>query len=284
MTFTMRREKLRAILAGDRSVRPGSVFDPLSMRIAQDVGYEVGLLGGSIASLVVLGYPDLVLITLSELAEQVRRMSRAAILPFIVDADHGYGNALNVRRTVEELECAGAAGITIEDTLLPQAFGARAAQLISLDEGVGKMKAALAARLDPSFVIIGRSAAASITDLDDAIARVAAYEAAGVDALFLTGITSREALEKVANATRLPLMLGGVSPALDDPAYLSAQRVRIANQGHTPIAAAMEAMRATMQALRDGVPPKELQNLAAPDLTARLTRDAHYKELIARLL
>lgn len=284
MSFTMRRVKLRAILTGDRSVRPGSVFDPLSMRIAQDVGYEVGLLGGSIASLVVLGDPDLVLITLSELAEQVRRMSRAATLPFIVDADHGYGNALNVRRTVEELECAGAAGITIEDTLLPQAFGTRSAQLISLNEGVGKMKAALDARMDPSFVIIGRSAAASITDLDDAIARVVAYEAAGVDALFLTGITSREALEKVAKATRLPLMLGGVSPALDDPAYLAVQRVRIANQGHTPIAAAMEAMRATMQALRDGVPPKELQNLAAPDLTARLTLDAHYKELIARLL
>ena len=80
----------------------------------------------------------------------------------LVDADHGYGNALNVRRTIEELETAGAAGLTIEDTLLPQAFGQAATQLISLEEGVGKMKAALDARGDPSLVIIGRTGAASI--------------------------------------------------------------------------------------------------------------------------
>ncbi len=81
------------------------------------------MFGGSVASLAVLGDPDIALITLTELAEQMRRMSRAASLPVLVDADHGYGNALNVRRTVQELEAAGAAGLTIEDTLLPQAFG-----------------------------------------------------------------------------------------------------------------------------------------------------------------
>ena len=123
MTFRKRREALRSILAGSACVRPGSVYDAISVRIAEDIGFEVGMFGGSVASLAVLGDPDITLITLTELAEQMRRMSRAAALPVLVDADHGYGNALNVRRTVQELEAAGAAGLTIEDTLLPQAFG-----------------------------------------------------------------------------------------------------------------------------------------------------------------
>src|SRR6202000_389195 len=135
------------------------------IRIAQDIGFEVGMFGGSIASLAVLGDPDVALITLTELAEQMRRMARAASLPVLVDADHGYGTALNVRRTVEELEIAGAAGLTIEDTLLPQAFGQAKTQLIPLAEGVGNMNAAIDGRSDPSLVIMGRTGAASITSL-----------------------------------------------------------------------------------------------------------------------
>ena len=191
MAFRKRREVLRSILSGSSCVRPGSVYDATSIRIAEDLGFEVGMFGGSVASLAVLGDPDVALITLTELAEQMRRMSRAAALPVLVDADHGYGNALNVRRTIEELEAAGAAGLTIEDTLLPQAFGQTKTQLISLAEGVGKMKAALDARRDPSLVILGRTSAISISGLDDAIARGKAYEAAGVDGLFFTGIKSR---------------------------------------------------------------------------------------------
>src|ERR1700752_5535439 len=191
MAFRERREKLRAILGGNACIRPGSVYDATSIRIAQDLGFELGMLGGSVASLAILGDPDIALITLTELCEQMRRMSRAGELPVIVDADHGYGNALNVRRTVQELEAAGAAGLTIEDTLLPQAFGQAKTHLISLEEGVGKMKAALDGRGDPSLVILGRTGAVSITNLDDAIARAKAYEAVGVDGLFFTGITSR---------------------------------------------------------------------------------------------
>src|SRR6201991_3238339 len=183
MAFRKRREKLRAILSGSACIRPGSVYDAISIRIAEDLGFEVGMFGGSVASLAVLGDPDITLITLTELAEQMRRMSRAAALPVLVDADHGYGNALNVRRTVEELETAGAAGLTIEDTLLPQAFGQAKTQLISLEEGVGKMKAAVDGRSDPSLLIIGRTGAVSITGLDDTIVRARAYEATGVDAL-----------------------------------------------------------------------------------------------------
>src|SRR6187549_2425553 len=163
MAFGERREALLAILKGSTCVRPGSVYDATSIRIAEDLGFEVGMFGGSVASLAVLGDPDIALITLTELAEQMRRMSRAATLPVLVDADHGYGNALNVRRTVQELETAGAAGLTIEDTLLPAAFGETKAQLIPLEEGVGKMKAALDGRSDPSLVVMGRTGAASVT-------------------------------------------------------------------------------------------------------------------------
>src|SRR6201993_5354595 len=122
MTFRQRREKLRSVLAGASCIHPGSVYDAISIRIAEALGFEIGMFGGSVASLAVLGDPDITLITLTELAEQMRRMSRAASLPVLVDADHGYGNALNVRRTIEDLETAGAAGLTIEDTLLPPAF------------------------------------------------------------------------------------------------------------------------------------------------------------------
>src|SRR3954464_9390269 len=191
MAFRQRREVLRSILMGSTCVRPGSVYDATSIRIAEDLGFEVGMFGGSVASLAVLGDPDIALITLTELCEQMRRMSRASALPVLVDADHGYGNALNVRRTVEELEAAGAAGLTIEDTLLPQAFGQSKTQLISVEEGIGKMKAALDARGDPSLVIIARTAAAAVTSVGDAIARARAYQATGVDALFFTGVKTR---------------------------------------------------------------------------------------------
>ena len=200
MTFHHRREKLRAILSGSTCIRPGSVYDAISIRIAEDLGFELGMFGGSVASLAVLGDPDIALITLTELAEQMRRMSRASALPVLVDADHGYGNALNVRRTIEELETAGAAGLTIEDTMLPQAYGETKTQLISLEEGIGKMKAALDARRDPSLVIVGRTGAVSIASLDDAIARAKAYEATGVDALFFTGIKAKAELEAISGA------------------------------------------------------------------------------------
>jgi oxaloacetate decarboxylase len=284
MTFRQRREKLRSILAGPSCIRPGSVYDAISIRIAEDLGFDIGMFGGSVASLAVLGDPDMTLITLTELAEQMRRMSRAASLPVLVDADHGYGNALNVRRTVQELEAAGAAGLTIEDTLLPQAFGEAKTQLISLDEGVGKMKAALDSRGDPSLVIMGRTGAASITSLADAIERARAYEATGVDALFLTGIKSRAELEAISAATQLPIALGGAPEELNDPGLLAQLRVRIALQGHAPIAAATQAVYATLKALRDGGSPKQLQGLASSELTGRVTRNAEMKARSADFL
>src|SRR5439155_18065278 len=106
-----------------------------------------------------LGAPDLILLTLSEFAEQAYRINRAFDLPLLVDADHGYGNALNVMRTVHELETAGVAALTIEDTLLPRPFGPAGRALTSIEEGVGKIRAALAARQDPDLSIVGRTTA-----------------------------------------------------------------------------------------------------------------------------
>jgi carboxyvinyl-carboxyphosphonate phosphorylmutase len=277
MSWTHQRAAMQAILRGNVCIRPGSVYDPISARIAADLGFELGMLGGSTASLTVLGDPDLILISLSELAETVRRIARAANLPVLVDADHGYGNALSVRRTVQELESAGAAGLSIEDTVLPQPYGQDKPQLISLEEGVGKMRAAVAARRDPTLAIFARTAA-SITSVDDAINRARAYEATGVDALFVVGIKKRAELEAFAKATRLPIMLGTVEAEIDDLGYLASQRVRIANQGHLPFAAAAQAVYATLKALREGTAPKDIKGLPSSDLMNRWSRTAEATE------
>jgi len=277
MRWTERRERMRAILEGKACVHPASVFDPVSARIAEDLGFEFGMFAGSIASLAVLGAPDQTLITLTEFAEQAHRICRAGALPLLVDADHGYGNALNVMRTVEELETAGIAALTIEDTSLPQAYGGGAGvKLISLEEGVGKMKAALAARRDPRLAVVGRTSALAVNGLDDALARGKAYEAAGVDALFFLGVRTRAQLEALAAGCGIPIVLGGVGADLNDRDFLGAHGVRISLQGHQPFMAAVAAVHATMKALREGTPPARLGNLASAQQMQELSRDADY--------
>src|SRR2546428_6702985 len=123
MNWTERRERFRAILAGNRCVHTGSVYDAISARIAEDLGFEVGIFSGSIGSMAVLGAPDLVVMTLTEFAAQANRVCRAGNLALLVDADPRYGNALHVRRTVEELETAGICAMSIEDTVLPRPYG-----------------------------------------------------------------------------------------------------------------------------------------------------------------
>jgi oxaloacetate decarboxylase len=271
-----RRKRFRAVLEGGVCVHPASVHDPISARIAEAIGFEIGMFAGSIASYTVLGAPDIVLLTLTEFAEQARRICRAGTLPLLVDADHGYGNALNVMRTVEELEQAGIAALTIEDTELPRRYGAAAPGLIALDEGVGKMRAALAARRDSALAIIGRTSAAGIAGIGEAITRARAYEAAGVDALFFTGVKDGEELAAIRAAVRLPLILGGGGPA--DRAVLAAHRVRIALQGHQPFQAAVQAVQATLRALRDGADPATLPGLASSELMWRATRSDEYAD------
>jgi carboxyvinyl-carboxyphosphonate phosphorylmutase len=276
MKLHERRLRLRAILEGDSCVHPGSVFDPISARIAADLGFELGMFAGSIASLTVLGAPDIVVLTLSEFADQIRRIARAAPLPLLVDADHGYGNALSVMRTVEECEAAGVAGMTIEDTELPRRFGAAKPALLSQAEGVGKMRAALRARTDPATVIVGRTSAISITGIDDAVSRARAYAEAGVDAIFVTGASKPEQVRALREASKLPIILGGTAGDLGDRAAMAALGVRVALQGHQPFMAAVRAVHETLKALREGVAPGALVNQPAPSLMRAVTRQADY--------
>lgn len=271
-----RREQFRSVLSGSKCVYPGSVFDPLSARIAEELGFEVGMFAGSVASMTVLGAPDLIVLTLTEFAEQAHRICRAGNLPLLCDADHGYGNALNVMRTVEELETAGVAGLSIEDTDLPVPFGGGKPRLLSVEEGVGKMKAAVAARHDPGLVIAGRTSAPSMTSLADTIVRAKAYVASGVDAIFLIGIKSRADLDAIAAEVKLPLILGGAGKEIMDRDLLAQRGVRVCLQGHQPFAAAVRAVHDTLRALRDGVPPEKIETAASDEVMKRLTRNDDY--------
>ena len=278
-------ERLRRILAGDRCVTAASVFDPVSARIADHLGFEVGVMGGSVASFAILGDPDLVLITLTELAEQTRRVCRAGRLCVVVDADHGYGNALNVMRTVRELQAAGAAAITIEDTMLPRGFQSapHAPGLVSLAEGLGKMKAAVAARAeaggDRGPLILARTSAAGITGVDDAIRRLRAYEATGVDGLFVPGLHTRAELDRIAEAVRLPLVLGGCHENLADRDYLASRGVRLWLGGHQAFSAAVQAIHATLGDVHAGAVPSQLRNLASAELMASITRAGYFERM-----
>jgi carboxyvinyl-carboxyphosphonate phosphorylmutase len=284
MTGPTRRERYRAILQGSRCIHPGSVFDPISARIAAESGYEIGVFAGSVASLAVLGAPDIVLLTLSEFVEQARRITRASDLPVMVDADHGYGNALNVMRTVEELETIGICALTIEDTVLPAVYGATEQTLISLEEGVGKMRAALAARRDKSFVVIARTSAMGLTGTEDALRRIKAYAATGVDAVFMSGVKTKAQIEAAASAMTLPMVLGPLPAGTASNDELAKLNVRILLQGHAPFMAAVQAVYATMQALRAGKPAKEIAGIASAETMQRLTREADTKRSAAAFL
>ena len=285
MLLSDRRKQYRRVLDGSACVHPASVFDAMSARMAESLGFEVGMFAGSIASATVLGAPDLVVLTLTEFAEQIRRIARGSDLPLMVDADHGYGNALNVMRTVEELEAAGVAGLTIEDTVLPMPFGGASEGLISVEEMLGKLRAAVAARQDPSLVIIGRTGGLRAGGIAEAEKRVRAYQDTGVDAIFLVGASKREEVEAIHRATRLPLMLGGATPALSDRAWLASQGVRIALQGHHPFYAAAKAVYDTLKYLREGGAPAGLKDRVAPEelLNVALKQEEYKRRQAAHL-
>jgi oxaloacetate decarboxylase len=273
-----RRKQYRRVLEGNACVHPASVFDPMSARMAASLGFEVGMFAGSIASGTVLGAPDIIVLTLSEFAEQIRRITRGSDLPLMVDADHGYGNALNVMRTVEELETSGVAALMVEDTVLPQPFAGHDEGLVSVEEMLGKLRAAVAARQDPSLVVIGRTGALRRGGIAEAEKRVRAYQETGIDAIFLAGASKREEVEAMHRATRLPLMLGGAPPALADKSFLASQGVRIALQGHHPFYAAAKAVFDTLRYLREGGAPAGLKDrVASEELLNIAMRQSDYK-------
>ncbi len=267
MTVTELRRQYRTLLHGSGCYYPASVFDPISGRLAEAAGFEIGMLAGSIASATVLGAPDIVLLTLSELAEQARRIVRAMRLPLMVDADHGYGNALSVMRTVAELEAAGVAALTIEDTRLPRDFGTSRDGFISLEEFAGKMRAAVAARSDREMVVLGRIGVLPTQGEDALVERTKACEDAGADGVFFTGVRSREEVSAIHAMTQLPVVLGTTPPELHDRKFLAVNGVRIALQGHMPFQVAVHALQVSYMHLRAGRPPADLREQAAsPEL------------------
>lgn len=285
MLDSEKREIFRKVLQGEECLFPGSVYDAVSARLATEVGFEIGMFAGSIGSSVVLGAPDYIVLTLTEFADQARRICRNTDLPLLVDADHGYGNALNVKRTVEELENAGVAALTIEDTDLPRPYGTQKPTLISIDEGIGKMKAALEGRSDSSLIIAGRSSAFSITSIEDAVERAKQYESAGVDAMFFAGISTREELSAARDAISIPIMLGSVSKELEDKDFLSSMGVKVALQGHLPYMAGVKAVYEVMKALRSGTKPSELGGASQySDLISRVTRENEHDGWIDKYL
>jgi len=255
------RSKLRALLEGNSCSPCASVFDPLSIRMAESIGFNVGILGGSISSLMQLGVPDISLLTLSELVDHTRRVCRASALPVIVDGDSGYGNALNVTRLVQELEFAGAAGITIEDTVLPSPHNNQPC-MVPLAEATCKLEAALSARQDKAMVVIARTPTDDNQPLSEILKRVKTYTEAGVDAICAFGLSNPATLAAIRNVTDLPVMIISYGDnALGGYDTLATRGVRVYMRGHMSFE---KAVNATYQSLLDTY--KEHSTLAAPVL------------------
>src|SRR5688500_2485164 len=194
--------KLRTLLAQDGIVLGGGAHDALSARIVEQVGYPLCVVTGAGVSMC-RGYPDVGLVTMEEMVANARYIAEAVDIPVVVDADNGYGNAINVRRTVREFERAGVAGIHIEDQVWPKRcghmFGKR---LIAKEEMAGKIKAALDARHDSDFVIIARCDAIMVNGLDDTLDRGEAYLEAGADMLFFEMRESMDEMRAIAERFR----------------------------------------------------------------------------------
>lgn len=251
------KNSLRALLASDNCHLCASLYDPLSARMAKSIGYRIGILGGSVSSLLQLGAPDISLLTLSELTDHAKRICQGAELPIIADGDSGYGNAMNTMRMVRELEMAGVAGITIEDTRLPKPFN-DSGQLASITEVAGKLEAALVARKNPETLIIARTPADSSQPLPSILERIDSYTRCGVDALCVFGVTRLDRLAAIREVTSLPLMVISYDcSALGTLSELTAHGVRILMRGHMPFEAAVGA---AYQALLSNYQNRELTN------------------------
>jgi 2,3-dimethylmalate lyase len=201
--------KLRNLLAKPGIiVAPGAHDASTAKIIEQTGGFQAVYMTGSGAALSILGEPDIGLLTMTEMVTHAHNLARAVDLPVIADADTGYGNALNVIRTVKEYEGAGVAALHIEDQVAPKKCGHfEGKQVISQNEMVGKIKAALDARTDPDFVIIARTDSRAVLGLEAAIQRALAYAEAGADAIFLEAPQSLQELETIAKSVKVPLLV-----------------------------------------------------------------------------
>ena len=210
MKVAERRERFRRVLNGNETVILPAVFDAVSARIVEMAGFEIALLSGSVSAASLQGVPDLILVTMTEVAQLAGRIVDSTSLSIHVDGDHGFGNALNAMRCIREFEAAGVAAITLEDTDLPCLYGSRGPSAIPIKEMCGKLKAAVAAREDPGFVIIGRTDTIRSRGLEEALERARAYQETGVDAIFVPGAQTREELEAIRGAISLPVIGTGL--------------------------------------------------------------------------
>lgn len=203
MSAAALRQRLRQRLAnGPMIIAPG-IYDAYGARFVEQAGFEAVYMTGNGVSASLLGRPDVGLIDLTLIASHAHRAAACVDLPLICDADTGYGNAVNVRRTVEEFEAAGVAAIHLEDQVSPKRCGHMPGSrpVVSMEEHIGKIEAAIAARRDPDFIIIARTDAASGHGLDEAIRRGKAYRRAGADVIFVELKGSPQVIEELKRVT-----------------------------------------------------------------------------------
>ena len=264
------RARLRELLSAGPPVMAPGAYDALSARLIEQAGFDVVYMTGFGTTASLIGRPDVGLLSGSEMVENARRIVAAVDVPVIADADTGYGNAINVVRTVQLYEQAGVAGIQLEDQVTPKKCGHMSGkQLIGADEMVGKLRAAVEARRDPDLLVIARTDAVAVTGTDDAIARARAFADAGADVLFVEAPTSDADIERVAAELRgvAPLVFNWAEGGRTPPLSLE----RITELGFSlviyPIGtllAATAGIRSLLATLKsDGVPTAALDDLPA---------------------
>jgi 2-methylisocitrate lyase-like PEP mutase family enzyme len=251
--MTLRRVFKQFLKRDKLLVAPGC-FDGLSARLVEEAGFEAAYLsGGAVARS--MGLPDIGLVTMSEVIERAAQVVSAVKIPIIADADTGYGNAINLVRTVREYERVGVAAIHLEDQITPKRCGhLDGKEVISLPEMIKKLEAALASRADPDFCIIARTDARGVHGLDDAISRARAFARLGVDAVFVEAPQSESELEQIPRAlTNIPLLVnvfkGGKTPMLPVE-RLEKMGYRIAIYPSETQRAGIHAMRQTLSLLK----------------------------------
>ena len=215
------RARLRELMGASAPLVSPGAYDALSARLIEQAGFDAIYMTGFGTTASLIGRPDVGLLSGAEMVDNARRIVSAVDVPVIADADTGYGNAINVVRTVQLYEQAGVAGIQLEDQVMPKKCGHMSGKLlIGADEMAGKLRAAVEARRDPDLLIIARTDAVAVTGVDDAIARARAFAEAGADALFVEAPTSEEDIARVAKELRdvAPLVFnwaeGGKTPPL----------------------------------------------------------------------
>jgi len=271
------RERFRSVLARPTCTLAANIFDPLSARIAHMLGYEVCVLSGSVGKVANLAVPDLVLSNMSDVVEHCRRITRIADVSLMVDAEDGFGNAVNVMRTVQELEAVGVSAIEIEDNVVPRQFNVAPLGLVSTAEQVGKLRAAVAARTDPTTVIVARTSALAECPLEEALERIRAYSATGAEALMLVGVRrGRPDFEAVHQATPLPLCVLNPPPDVrNDPGFLAANGLRVLMLGNPIFAVAIKAIHDGLKHLKEGGALEELHDRQASQDILRAVNRTH---------